>query len=107
MKCPNCRCIVPESMEYCTYCGYRFEDGSARTVSVTEAARERLNSQAEYYYGYSQELARVHYPSYYYSAPNTDRQGFSRFSFEVLVTLMLGICAVLLLLIIALLVLFI
>ena len=37
MKCPNCRCVVPGSMKYCSYCGFRFENDSARTVSVTEA----------------------------------------------------------------------
>ena len=42
MKCPNCRCVVPGSMKYCSYCGFRFDNGSARTVSVTEAYSGRL-----------------------------------------------------------------
>ena len=76
MKCPNCRCVVPGSMKYCSYCGFRFDNGSARTVSVTEAYSGRLPLRE---------------PDFFY--------------FQLPVILLLGLCAVFLLFIIALLVL--
>ena len=66
MKCPNCRCVVPGSMKYCSYCGFRFDNGSARTVSVTEAYSGRLYREPAYYggYGWSQELTANQYAAY-------------------------------------------
>lgn len=46
MKCPNCRCIVPGNMYYCSYCGYEFSTGSAKTLTVEEAYDD------SYYYDY-------------------------------------------------------
>lgn len=37
MKCPNCRCIVPNNVSRCTYCGYDFMSGSAKTLTIEEA----------------------------------------------------------------------
>lgn len=34
MKCPNCRCVIPQSMAYCGYCGYKLPDGSEKTLTV-------------------------------------------------------------------------
>lgn len=105
MICPNCRCIVPGTMKKCLYCGYRFDNGSAYTVSVTEAYRDRLYSIPEYYHGYSQELsvAGGNNTNYYYESQSSFNDMF--FSFETFVTVMLGLCTVLLLMILALLIL--
>lgn len=40
MKCPNCRCIVPGSLSVCNYCGYDFNTGSTKTVSVEKYYRQ-------------------------------------------------------------------
>ena len=37
MKCPNCRCIVPNNVSRCTYRGYDFMSGSAKTLTIEEA----------------------------------------------------------------------
>lgn len=104
MKCPNCRCIVPSTMEYCSYCGYRFDDGSAYTIPVIEAYRDRLYTKSEYYYGYSRELSGVGYTnSYYYTESQPSYNDFY-FPFETIVTVMLGLCSVLLLMILVLLI---
>ena len=34
---PNCRCIVPNNVSRCTYCGYDFMSGSAKTLTIEEA----------------------------------------------------------------------
>lgn len=39
MKCPNCRCIVPNNVDRCTYCGYEFMSGTAKTLTIEEAYR--------------------------------------------------------------------
>ncbi len=49
MKCPNCRCILPNNMLVCDYCGYEFETGEARTWTVAETYRER-NTNYDYLY---------------------------------------------------------
>ncbi len=37
MKCTNCRCIVPDSCDYCMYCGYPLPpSGSTRTIPIYE-----------------------------------------------------------------------
>ena len=43
MKCPNCRCIVPNNVSRCTYCGYDFMSGSAKTLT---------NNYADEFYAY-------------------------------------------------------
>lgn len=104
MKCPNCRCTVPGSMYYCSYCGYRFDDGSAYTIPVTEAYNDRLYTQSEYYYSYSQELSGTGYSdNYYYHEPQLSLIDMY-FSFETFVSIILGLCSVFLLMILALLV---
>lgn len=109
MRCPNCRCYVPMSMEYCGYCGYRFEDGSARTLSVTEAYADRFYSDSDYYgyYGVSQELAVKgdYHKGYSYSWSTAEARKTETFSFLTVMALLLGLCAVFLLLIMALLIL--
>lgn len=34
MKCDNCRCIIPESSDYCVYCGHAVYKGDKRTFPV-------------------------------------------------------------------------
>lgn len=54
MKCPNCRCIVPNNVSRCTYCGYDFMSGEARTLTIEEAYAFRAY---DYNYGdYSEEF---------------------------------------------------
>ena len=37
MKCNNCKCIVPDSCDYCMYCGYPLPpSGSTRTIPIYE-----------------------------------------------------------------------
>lgn len=40
MRCPNCRCIVPGSMNFCSYCGYMFPGGYEKTLTIDEAYRQ-------------------------------------------------------------------
>ena len=47
MMCPNCRCTVPRSMRYCSYCGYRFRSGESQTLSA-EDYRRRKQSRTDY-----------------------------------------------------------
>lgn len=42
MKCPNCRCIVPNNQYECSYCGYAFSSGSAKTLTINEANEDYL-----------------------------------------------------------------
>ena len=109
MRCPNCRCYVPMSMNYCGYCGYYFEDGSARTLSVTEAYADRFYGDSDYYgfYGNSGELALRggYHKGYSYSWSTQQARDTETFSFQAVMELLLGVCAIFLLLIIALLVL--
>lgn len=48
MMCPNCRCNVPRSMRYCSYCGYRFGSGESQTLSSAENYRRQNQSRMEY-----------------------------------------------------------
>lgn len=107
MKCPNCRCVVPGSMKYCSYCGFRFENDSARTVSVTEAYSGRLYREPAYYsgYGWLQELTANQYAAYSGGDISEQLWEAEYLSFQLPVILLLGLCAVFLLFIIALLVL--
>lgn len=104
MKCPNCRCVVPSTMEYCYYCGFRFDDGSAYTIPVTEEYRDRLFTKSEYYYGYSRELSGAGYTNPNYYPESQSSFGEMLFPFEIVVTIMLGLCSVLLLMILVLLI---
>ena len=37
MKCPNCRCVVPDTCEYCMYCGHPMPpNGSTKTIPIQE-----------------------------------------------------------------------
>lgn len=109
MRCPNCRCYVPMSMSFCDYCGYRFEEGSARTLSVTEAYADRFYGDSDYYgyYGNSGELALgdSYHKGYSYSWSIPTARETETFSFQMVMALLLGLCAIFLLMIIALLVL--
>lgn len=42
MKCPNCRCIVPNNVLRCMYCGYELDCGTAKTYSIEEMYREKF-----------------------------------------------------------------
>lgn len=53
MKCPNCRCIVPGNMNYCSYCGYEFSTGSAKTLTVEESYYDSLYYDDYYYDNYT------------------------------------------------------
>ena len=60
MKCPNCRCIVPNNVSRCTYCGYDFMSGSAKTLTIEEAYKFKTY---DYYYNcenYKTENASVY-----------------------------------------------
>lgn len=71
MRCPNCRCVVPERMTYCGYCGYEFLSGVAKTLTVDESYADRFYGEPNYYnrYDYPQNTA---YDNYY------GRYGYSR-----------------------------
>lgn len=108
MRCPNCRCYVPESMERCDYCGYRFEKGNSKTIHVSGSyADDYCGYQFNYRnYGNSQELA---VGGYYGNGrmPGVFRDDTSESEillFQTIITVLLGLCVVSLLFIIALLV---
>lgn len=42
MKCPNCRCIVPNNEYECSYCGYIFSSGSSKTLTISEAYEDYM-----------------------------------------------------------------
>ena len=107
MICPNCRCVVPGSMRYCSYCGYSFRDGSAPTLSVTDAHADRFYQKSAYYAprGYSQELTAEPYNVYSYRWQENETREPNSFPFELTMIALLGLCAVFMLIIMALLVL--
>lgn len=107
MRCPNCRCVIPGSMRFCSYCGYRFRDGSAPTLSVTEAYSDRQYQGSAYYArrGYSQELTAEPYTAYSYRRQEADNTEPYSFPMELVMVVLLGLCAVFMLIIMALLVL--
>lgn len=45
MKCPNCRCVVPESSISCVYCGYRWPLGDETTVQVFRSKTDTYSSE--------------------------------------------------------------
>ena len=49
MKCPNCRCFVPQNKNYCLYCGYELASGGVRNhkIEIMYKAFEKV--------GYSKE----------------------------------------------------
>ena len=55
MKCPNCRCVIPESSILCNYCGYRLPLGDETTVPVFHG---RIGA-------YTSELLRSYYANAY------------------------------------------
>lgn len=55
MKCPNCRCIVPNNVSRCTYCGYDFMSGSARTLTIEEAYNFKTYDYDYIYDNYAEE----------------------------------------------------
>lgn len=108
MRCPNCRCYVPESMDRCDYCGYRFDDGGSKTIP---AARSYKNRHSGYSYdhrsfGNSQELAvGGYYGNGGLSGMFTEDTSESEILlFQTIITILLGLCVLSLLFIIALLV---
>ena len=38
MKCINCRCVIPDTSDYCVYCGHAVERGDEPTYPVRYAA---------------------------------------------------------------------
>ena len=45
MKCTNCRCVIPDSSDYCVYCGHSVFKGDTPTYPVGQPAFfERGNS---------------------------------------------------------------
>lgn len=48
MKCPNCRCFVPQNIYYCMYCGYELSSGTAKTLTVEEYYGDYFNYKDEY-----------------------------------------------------------
>lgn len=60
MKCPNCRCIIPSTLEVCSYCGYEIVAGCKNTYKVDDYSNNGRYSTSYYdnyyatdtYYGY-------------------------------------------------------
>lgn len=61
MKCTNCRCVIPDSSDYCEYCGHAVDKGDQPTYPVV--------SYADY-------EAAVSQPAYYQYAPCDDPNQF-------------------------------
>lgn len=117
MMCPNCRCFVPESMSRCHYCGYEFPEGSTKTVRAEDMYRNRLLEHGDYdgYYSdgyhrvpYNKDARSGYYPTryevYYYYPGNTPAQK-NNDKLRILLVLCLGLSAVTILLLLALLIL--
>ena len=60
MKCPNCRCIVPNNVSRCTYCGYDFMSGSAKTLTIEEAYKFKTYDYDYNCDNYADEFASVY-----------------------------------------------
>ena len=54
MRCPNCRCVIPEASIRCQYCGRYMPIGSEKTLPVSESTRT-VNTP---YIGYSAPAGR-------------------------------------------------
>ncbi|HCI60424.1 MAG TPA: hypothetical protein DE313_06400 [Ruminococcus sp.] len=97
MKCPNCRCFVPQNKNYCLYCGYELASGAAKTLTVEEYYRDYLNYVDEYS---DNNQLNVYYEECY---PNTysnyaDNQQYDDSTDMTLIEILLGtICALLIL----------
>lgn len=87
MKCPNCRCFVPENTEYCIYCGYEMSSGSSKTYTIYDeyngkyydvynnpyALYNSCNGQLPYYHGaYNSECDYYQNNNIYYE--NSDER---------------------------------
>lgn len=105
MRCPNCKCMVPGSMNFCSYCGYMFPGGGEKTLTIDEAYRQEAAVNRyryvyplrddDYSYGENMNMEygdRVWYE--YYEEPTQDN------TFNLLV-LFCGIALILLLVILA------
>lgn len=46
MKCENCRCIIPETSDYCIYCGY--ETSKRRDATADNIRRESAGRSYSY-----------------------------------------------------------
>ena len=110
MRCPNCRCIIPGSANKCAYCGFRMETGSMRRITISEAYGDGFFGKPERFRhegsrGASGELTynRVYQNGYASSRYARETEESDGISFQTLATLLLGMCAVFLLLLIALL----
>ncbi len=52
MKCPNCRCVVPNNLSHCSYCGTKLYEGSEPTLTVRQAQNRRRREQPVYFENY-------------------------------------------------------
>lgn len=48
MKCPNCRCIIPSTLEVCSYCGYELVAGCMNTYKVDGYSNNSRNNTSYY-----------------------------------------------------------
>ncbi len=94
MKCPNCRCVVPNNILNCSYCGYEFSSGSAKTQTVYESYYNRVYNDDYYINNYEHNDFGNAYSKYYCYAFENNRYNMEYYViFEVAI---LSIIAILL-----------
>lgn len=104
MRCPNCRCFVPKSMNFCSYCGYEFSEGTAKTLTIEEAYADRFYRESDYYayIDYSNELTYEQlYGEYSYSWSPQRIKKTNEITTEMVLVLIAGVSSVFLLIILA------
>lgn len=97
MKCPNCRCFVPQNINYCSYCGYELSSGTAKTLTVEEYYRDYFDYLDEYS---GNNQSNVYYEECYPNAYSnyTDNQQADDSMDMTLIEVLLGtMCALLIL----------
>lgn len=96
-------------MDFCSYCGYVFSDGTAKTLTVEENYVDILcrNSDYKKYNGYSKELTyeRIYYNGYNYRWLPQNTNEVKGITMETVLTLAAGVSIVLLLIVLAVLIL--
>ena len=66
MKCINCRCVIPDSSDYCVYCGHAVETGSDPTYPVRNSVYRSYRPEPVVFHS----LAAVDDPNQYYGVLN-------------------------------------
>ncbi|WP_407383929.1 hypothetical protein [Ruminococcus sp.] len=65
MKCINCRCVIPDTSDYCVYCGHVVERGDEPTFPVRYSGYETAPVQPPVFHS----LAAYDDPNQYYGIP--------------------------------------